>query len=77
MTSDISETFTAQLFIANYIRDLLVDLANDGSEEVDLEVMRDHFGQVADLLIEELGLTVTAFSDETAYAEFRPIHGWS
>lgn len=76
MNSKISETHTAQLFITNYIRDLLVDLANDGGEEVDLEVMRDYFGQFADLLVEELGLVVTAFSDDTAYAEFHPINGW-
>jgi hypothetical protein len=77
MNSEISETHTAQLFITNYIRDLLVDLANDGGEDVDLEVMRDHFGQFADLVVEELGLVVTSFADDTAYAEFRPINGWS
>ena len=77
MDSEILETHTAQLFISNYIRDLLVDLANDGAEEVDLDMMRDHFGQVADLLVTELGLVVTSFSDDTAYAEFRPINGWS
>ena len=77
MNSEISETHTAQLFISNYIRDLLVDLANDGAEEVDLDMMRDHFGQVADLLVTELGLVVTSFSDDTAYAEFHPINGWS
>jgi hypothetical protein len=77
MNSEILETHTAQLFISNYIRDLLVDLANDGAEEVDLDMMRDHFGQVADLLVTELGLVVTSFADDTAYAEFRPINGWS
>lgn len=74
MTSDI---FSAQLFISNYIRDLLVDMANDGTEEVDLDMMRDHFGQVAELIVEELGLTVVEFSEDVAKAEFRPISGWN
>lgn len=73
----VSDIYSARLFIGDYIRDLLTDLANDGVEDIDLDEMRDHFGRVADLILNELGLEVTEFADGVAKVSICPPDGWS
>lgn len=67
-----------RLFAINLIRDLLTDLSDDGSEEVDLEERRDYFGQVADMIFDELGLNlVSQNEDGSVVATLTPPEGWA
>ena len=67
----------AQLIVVNIIRDVLVDLAVDGDVSAqEIEEMNDHFGRVAEFIIEQLGLEIVEGKDDTVVAEIRPARGW-
>jgi hypothetical protein len=66
----------AQLKVVKIIRDVLVDLATDGDMAEDLEEMNDHFGRVAEFVIEQLGLEVIEGEDGTVMAKISPASGW-
>lgn len=66
-----------QLLVVNKITDLLVDLSDDGSVDFDIEERKDYFSKVADLIVEELGIQVTAVDDDgAAVAQLKPLNGW-
>lgn len=66
-----------QLEIVNIIRDVLVDLAvyEEVSDE-EIAEMEDHFGRVAEFIIEKLGLDVTDAGDGAVSASLNPPDGW-
>ena len=67
----------AQLIIVNIIRDLLVDLATDGdASSQDIEEMNDHFGRVAEFVIDQLGLEIIEGDDGKVLASLNPVRGW-
>lgn len=67
----------AQLIVVNIIRDVLVDLATDGgTSEEDIEEMNDHFGRVAEFVIEQLGLEVVESEGGKVMASLNPVKGW-
>jgi hypothetical protein len=67
----------AQLKVVNIIRDVLVDLATDGDIGEDIEEMNDHFGRVAEFIIEQLGLEIIDGQDEGVLAKLSPNSGWA
>jgi hypothetical protein len=67
----------AQLKVVKIIRDVLVDLATDGDMAEDVEEMNDHFGRVAELIIEQLGLEVLEGDKGTVTAKISPASGWA
>ena len=66
----------AQLRVVNLIRDLLVEIANDGASAEELEEMKDHFGQIAEAITLDLGLTIQRVEDGAAIASLSPLKGW-
>lgn len=74
MEMTISE---AQLKVVNIIRDVLVDLATDGDIAEDIEEMNDHFGRVAEFIIDQLGLEVIDGQDDGVLAKLSPNSGWA
>lgn len=73
----VSDIYSARLYIGNYIRDLLTDLAVDGESGIDIDEIRDNFARVSDLILDELGLEVKDFVDGVAHIEVSPLNGWS
>lgn len=73
----VSDIYSARLFVGNFIRDLLTDLATDDTlTDMELEV-RDNFARVADIILDELGFEVKDFVDGVAKVEIRPPEGWN
>lgn len=67
----------AQLIIVNIIRDLLVDLATDGDASAsEIQEMNDHFGRVAEFIIDQLGLEIVEGGDGHVMAKLAPAKGW-
>lgn len=67
----------AQLMVVNIIRDVLVDLATDGdASELDIEEMNDHFGRVAEFIIDQLGLQICENESDEVTAIIKPAKGW-
>ena len=67
----------AQLIVVNIIRDVLVDLATDGDASgEDVEEMNDHFGRVAEFIIDQLGLEVVEGEGDKVLALLNPAKGW-
>jgi hypothetical protein len=67
----------AQLKVVTIIQDLLTDIASDNDDSTELDLMKDYFGQVADLIVEELGLVVSNISEGRATASIEPPRGWN
>lgn len=66
----------AQLRVVNLIRDLLVEIADDGASAEEIEEMKDHFGQVAEAITLDLGLIIHTVENEAAIASLTPLKGW-
>lgn len=74
----VSDIYSARLFVGNFIRDLLTDLATDDTlTDMELDEVRDNFARVADIILDELGFEVKDFVDGVAKVEIRPIEGWN
>jgi len=74
----VSDIYSARLFIGNYIRDLLTDLAADETlTDLELDEVRDKFARVADIILDELGFEVKDFVDGVAKVEVCPPDGWN
>jgi hypothetical protein len=73
----VSDIYSARLFIANLIRDLLTELATDETVTgLELDEVRDNFGRVSDIILDELGLEVVEFADGVAKVQISPPDGW-
>lgn len=68
----------AQLILVNIIRDVLVDLAMDSDvTPQEIEEMNDHFGRVAEYIIDQIGLEICdAQEDGKVLASVNPARGW-
>jgi hypothetical protein len=74
----VSDIYSARLFVGNFIRDLLTDLATDDTlTDMELDEVRDNFARVADIILDELGFEVKDFVDGVAKVEIRPPEGWN
>ena len=66
----------AQLRVVNLIRDLLVEIADDGASAEEIEQMKDHFGQIAEGIVIDLGLNIQSLDGAVATATIEPLNGW-
>lgn len=67
-----------RLFAINLVRDLLTDLSNDGSGEIDIQERQDYFGQVAELIFDELGIDLVSVEENgSVVATITPPDGWN
>lgn len=66
----------AQLKVVNLIRDLLVEIADDGSSPEQTQEMMDHFGQIAEAITLDLGLVIHSVENGTALTSITPLKGW-
>lgn len=73
----VNNIYEARTFILMLIRDLMLDTANDGSEEIDLDSYRDYLGKMAELILDEIGLDITGFDGNVATATISPPDGWA
>lgn len=64
----------ARLAIVNRISLLLTELA--GEEPGANDEVRDHFGQIAELIVEDLGIEVAYVEGEKVGVTITPIDGW-
>jgi len=74
----VSDIYSARLYVGNFIRDLLTDLATDDTlTDLELDEVRDNFARVADIILDELGFEVKDFVDGVAKVDVRPPDGWN
>lgn len=74
----VSDIYSARLFVGNFIRDLLTDLASDDTlTDLELDEVRDNFARVADIILDELGFEVKDFVDGVAKVDVCPPDGWN
>lgn len=77
MSKDI---FSIQLEVVDIISTVLMDLYDADTADLsdaERQEVRDNFAKISEILIDELGLSVTAYSDGVATAELRPPNGWN
>ena len=77
MSKDI---FSIQLEVVDIISTVLMDLYDADTADLsdaERQEVRDNFAKISEILIDELGLSVTAYSDGVATAELRPPSGWN
>lgn len=74
----VSDIYSARLYVGNFIRDLLTDLASDDTlTDLELDEVRDNFSRVADIILDELGFEVKDFVDGVAKVDVCPPDGWN
>jgi len=74
----VSDIYSARLYVGNFIRELLTDLATDDTlTDLELDEVRDNFARVADIILDELGFEVKDFVDGVAKVDVRPPDGWN